>query len=359
MSISGYTSFGGNGLSRTAYETHTRNAGVFQTSRIQSLAAGADVRMGRYNGGRRVWCGSTRSIRVTPGHPQKTNTAGGGSAAAVLLGLGSSGALNYGASTAQLAPYYGFYFQDDFRVTSKLTLNLGLRYEWEGGRTERYNRFNRGFDRTAASPIESAAVANYAANPISEVAVSDFKVKGGLQFAGVGGVPRALGDADWNNIAPRIGAAYSLTSKTVLRGGWGLFFGPTSQESATTSGFSSSTTWVTTVDGGLTPVNRFSNPYPDGFIAPLGAGDGLMTQVGQGASFIDPSGVQLYAQRYQFSIQRQFSGQVLVEAATPESAVGPTCDSHSDFVPRNTGRLRERLFCRGKILSRLVWNLLD
>ncbi len=90
----------------------------------------------------------------------------GNGIASMLLGTPSSGSVDIRALTAPQAPFYGWYFQDDFRVNQKLTLNLGLRYELLFGTTERYNQSNLGFDANVANPIEAAAKAAYAASPI-------------------------------------------------------------------------------------------------------------------------------------------------------------------------------------------------
>jgi len=242
----------------------------------------------------------------------------------MLLGLGASGSITYEASLARQSSYPEMYLQDDIRLTSRLTLNLGVRYEWEGAQTERFNRFNRGFDFAAASPIEPQAVASYARNPIPEVPVSQFRVKGGLLFAGQGGLPRSLTDIDRNNISPRVGFAYSVTSNLVLRGGYGHFFGPTMPEQfpgqadagdqTPSHGFSATTTWVTTLDG-LTPVDLLSNPFPKGVNLPAGASLGLATELGQSIRFINVKRRQPWTRQFQFEIQRQLPGQILVAAA--------------------------------------------
>src|SRR6185503_10767352 len=120
--------------------------------------------------------------------------------------------------------YHGIFFQDDWKVNQKLTLNLGLRYELEGATTERYNRNIRGFDPTVSSPIEAAAKAAYAANPITEIPAASFSVKGGLLFADAD--HRGFWDPDKNNFQPRIGFAYQLNQETVLRGGFGVYMIP-------------------------------------------------------------------------------------------------------------------------------------
>ena len=110
----------------------------------------------------------------------------------------------------------GYFFQDDWRVNEKLTLNLGLRYEYEWATTERDNRNVRGFDPAAALTITNAAQAAYAASPIPEVSPSAFKVLGGFGFADDSN--RGFFEADKNNWQPRLGMAYSIDDKTVVQG---------------------------------------------------------------------------------------------------------------------------------------------
>ena len=98
--------------------------------------------------------------------------------------------------------------QEDWKVTPRLTLNLGLRYEFETPWTERYNRGIHGFDSSAKLPVS----------------VPGMDVHGGLEFAGVNGIPRGMGKIDPNNLAPRVGLAYSINRRTVMRAGYGLFY---------------------------------------------------------------------------------------------------------------------------------------
>jgi hypothetical protein len=98
-----------------------------------------------------------------------------------------------------------------------------LRYEYQTALTERYNRSARGFDPSATQSFAAQAQANYALNPTPEVSASQFLAQGGLTFAGVGGQPRSLYNPETTEIMPRVGFAYSLNSKTVIRGGVGIF----------------------------------------------------------------------------------------------------------------------------------------
>src|SRR5262249_33280121 len=109
--------------------------------------------------------------------------------ASLLYGLPTSGSLPIAANYAEQTKVFSTYLQDDWKISRTLTLSLGLRYELPSPMTERFNRTVRGFDFTAASPIEATARANYAANPVPQVPVDQFRVLGGLTFPGVNGQP--------------------------------------------------------------------------------------------------------------------------------------------------------------------------
>ena len=110
---------------------------------------------------------------------------------ALLAGI-PGGTMARTGTYAEQDIYTALYAQDDWKVGRKLTVNLGLRVEHESPITERYNRSVTQFDGTSSNPIEPAAIANYALAPMPELPVADFKVKGGVTFAGVGGNSREL-----------------------------------------------------------------------------------------------------------------------------------------------------------------------
>ncbi|MBL8232061.1 MAG: carboxypeptidase regulatory-like domain-containing protein [Bryobacterales bacterium] len=235
---------------------------------------------------------------------------------ALLAGIpGGSMALN--GSYAEQDLYYGLHFQDDWKVSRKLTLNLGMRAEIETPITERFNRSVTQFDGTTANPIEAAAIANYTRNPIPELAVSAFQVKGGVTFAGVGGNSRNYWDnqgVQWN---PRLGFAYQLTPKTVLRGGYGIFFSPNGilRTNSIQAGFSQSTPIVASTDSGLTFITSLANPLPTGLLPVRGAAGGLITTLGQGTSGFAKDRSAAYAQRASFGFQRELPMGFVTEAS--------------------------------------------
>ena len=162
------------------------------------------------------------------GGPLSTSpaTAMGGDLAAYLLGLPTTGAIGVCPTSYTTDNQHDAYVQDNWKLTKKLTLNLGVRYELDTGAIERYNRTVRGFDFTTPSPISAAASANYALNPVPQIPVSSFKTLGGLLFPGVGGTPRGLWNTRRDHFAPRLGLAYLVSPTTVLRASYSLLYEP-------------------------------------------------------------------------------------------------------------------------------------
>ncbi len=240
----------------------------------------------------------------------------GGELAAFLLGV-PDGRLDRTATIAEQDKYFGLYLQDDFKMTPKLTLNLGLRYELESPITERFNRSVAHFAFDQPNPIEAQARMNYAANPIPEIPPGEFRVRGGLTFVGAGGNPRTYWQGEKNNFMPRVGVAWQVWPKTVLRAGYGIFYDTigVNKTNSIQTGFSQSTPIQASLDGGLTFRATTADPFPTGLIAPLGAAGGLATNLGQPISFFPVQRKQPYAQKLSFGVQQALPGQFLAEAS--------------------------------------------
>jgi len=236
--------------------------------------------------------------------------------ASMLLGI-PGGSMAIVASSALQDTYWAWYWHDDFKVTRKLTLNIGLRWEYESPMTERYNRLAAGFDFTSPNPIEQQARANYAASPIPELPVEQFRVLGGLTFVNQGGTGRSPHRGEKDNFMPRFGFAYQLTPKTVLRGGYGIFFDSTNihETIPIQTGFSQSTPIQASLDNGLTYIATTANPFPDGLRQPLGPAGGLRTNLGQSIQFHNPNRKHGYAQRWSLGIQQLLPGEILLETS--------------------------------------------
>ena len=182
--------------------------------------------------------------------------------------------------------------------------------------TERFDRSVKGFAYTAANPIQAQAAANYALNPIPELPVSAFQVLGGLQFAG-GANGRDLWSQPALTYLPRIGLAYQLGSKTVFRGGYGIFYDTigTNRSAAIQTGFTATTPIIPSFDSGVTYAATLANPFPNGLLAPAGSAGGLTTNLGQALTVYPTARVQPYSQRWSFGFQRELPGSFLLDAA--------------------------------------------
>ena len=238
--------------------------------------------------------------------------------ASLLLGQPTAGTITlpFATNFAESSKVWSGYLQDDWKLTRKLTLTAGLRYEIETALNERYNRTARGFDITAQQPFEAVALANYAKNSTPELPPGQWSVKGGLNFAGAGGQPKGLYNLDKNNFMPRVGIAYNPTPKTVIRGGFGMYYGSLGTRLADVvqnAGFSRSTSLVPSTDGGVTFSGTLTNPFPNGFLPATGAGDGAVTNVGNAVSFFNPNPKAARLHKYQIDIQRELPGRMVFE----------------------------------------------
>ena len=321
IDLAGYQGTAGGGEWRPN-DTHNINAIVSKSQGSHMMKFGTEFRSYREN--RREFGNNVTSqfvfdtnwtrgpFNTSPGAPANL----GQTVAALLLGLPSSGGIWRPASYAEQSTAWGFFFQDDWKVTPKLTLNLGLRWEFETPLEERYNRSIRGFDPNATFSWAERAQAAYAANPVAQRPASDFVVRGGLTFPGVNGQPDGLYTTPKRNLMPRFGFAYQATQNTVLRGGYGMFYGFLGQRRSDViqTGFSRNTDFQFTNNSYLTPLTTLSNPLPSGELFPIfGAGLGPETGIDTGLTFFTENPKMPYMQRWQFGIQRQLPGDFLVE----------------------------------------------
>ena len=234
--------------------------------------------------------------------------------AAFLLGQPTGGQIDVNSSYADKSSVGGLYFQDAWKATSKLTVNLGLRWELESPTTERYNRTLRGFDPTATVSVGAVAEANYKLSPSALLPPAAFIVQGGLSYAGVNGLPRGMWNTTYKNFAPRAAIAYQLDSKTVIRSGYGIFY-DLDRRSALQTGFSRSTTLTASNDTGQTYIASMENPFPSGLLVPTGSSLGADTNVGSSFTIYPSRLLNPYAQRWQFGIQRSLGGNSILEIA--------------------------------------------
>jgi hypothetical protein len=244
------------------------------------------------------------SNAITQGpNPNVASAIAGNSIASLLLGVGNGQMTIDSKNAATESKYYAWYFQDDWKATRRLTLNLGLRYDVEIPRTERYNRMET-FNPFAPSPLAA------------ETGIAG--LRGGLVYPGVDGNSRLQFQPQWTDFAPRLGFAYQAAENLVLRGGYGIFYGPSYRQAGATLGnygFSSTTSYVGSPNG-LTPSLYLTNPFPNGLNPIVGSTLGLLT--GIGTSFETPltgDNKVPYNENWDFEVQRQLPGNTLVDVS--------------------------------------------
>jgi len=289
---------------------------IAKTIEKHSLRVGFDGNMSRYNVqnpgsgfGNFVFnrqftqensSGQTGANCPAPNCTVGNDTASGNAIAAMLLGYASSGNYTNQIAYALEQKYFAFYLQDDWRVTGKLTVNAGIRWDYESPFTDRYNRLNAPFCAACTNPLQSSAPA--------------LNLNGGLTFVGTTASPSrfAVGQK-FTHYQPRFGAAYQVTPKIVLRGGFGLIYYNT-LESPLGQGFSQSTSYVAQTNN-VFPANSIAAPYPSGVQLPTGSSLGLSTQLGQSVTAPDANHVQPKMWQYSTSLQIQLPYRLAVQIA--------------------------------------------
>ena len=249
---------------------------------------------------------------LTRSDPTKgsSGTTSGSAMASLLLGLPSTAGtsrIGYVSALSLQSIYSAFFFQDDWKVTSKLVLNLGLRHELETPATDRFDRLIYDFDPNANLGLTAAGLG---------------PLRGGVRFVAAGGIGRRQGQLDTNNFGPRVGFAWTPKRSFVVRGGYGIFFssGITNLSSGTPStdaAFGATTQYVGSSGADITPIPgvSLSNPFPSGYVQPTGKTLGIATDLGSNITFQNPTRVLPYVQQFQLSLQKQFRGQTLGEVA--------------------------------------------
>ncbi|HZS52992.1 MAG TPA: TonB-dependent receptor [Bryobacteraceae bacterium] len=283
----------------------------------------------------------------------------GGDFAEFLLGLPTTATFDNNSASTVGSTYQAAFLQDDWRAKSNLTINLGIRFEHETPATELFNRAVNGFNPLQSNPITGATAAAYAAlynsaayTPAQKQylpAPGQFNTAGGLTYATPNN--RNIYNTSWGFFSPRVGVAWTpakLGGKTVIRAGFGVFVYPVElfDNSVTDgsenlsnlyrvqqAGFSQTTQYNN--NNFISPVANLSNPFPGG-IVPQGAGVGPGAFIGQGITFFNPFVPDPYDIRWDFSIQRELPGQIVVEAAYIGShAVRLPIAQQLDPIPRS------------------------
>jgi hypothetical protein len=261
-----------------------------------------------------------------------------------LYGLPTQAGYDINTTGSWYAYFGSGFLQDDWRVTRNLTVNLGVRYDYDGPFHEKWGRTESGWAFDTPNPIAPAAIANYAKKPVPQLPADQFKVNGGLLY------PQGNGAAYQNTshlVSPRFGIAWSperFHGKTVVRTGFGMFVAPStiaylSQNGNYSSnpiidqeGFSQSSAAVVSTDNFVSPSATLANPFPGGSILrPNPASVGQTTFLGQSVSFLNPEMKSPYSLRWNFGFQHSLSPNMVLEV----SYIG----NHSLHTPINLTQL--------------------
>jgi Carboxypeptidase regulatory-like domain len=299
-------------LGRGQYDSESTNVFTFQPNLTwlrgaKAIKMGLDMRYTQYadiNSGDVLRLNFNRNFtkRIYNSNSDPT----GHTVASFLLGAVASGNITYNVPPIYMWKYYAPWTQVDWKAMDRLTVNFGVRWDLNFPVKERYQRRNYIFDPSQINPVSQRI--NRAAFP------SVPELKGGLRFLGIDGSPDTPWKLDTNNIQPRVGFAYRLNEKTVLRGGFGRsYLNPTPRGQG--QGFSFTTGLVSSLDGGRTPVTDFSGFFPNGVITPPGSSLGLETLLGQNISYSNPNFEIPYAHNFSLGFQRQLGWKTVVEAS--------------------------------------------
>jgi hypothetical protein len=271
-----------------------------------------------------------------------TGITGGNGIASFLLGWGSNSNGGDVVTPSQMANqifYNAMYFGDTFQATHKLTLNLGVRYDLQGNWTERFNRI-LDWEPNAASPLAGMVSPNNGLTVPSGL-------KGAFALVNTPANPnRTEENMPLTEINPRIGLAYRINDKTVIRTGYGIFYLPNdvSWNNAPHNLFINTytTPWLTTLNNAnIVPINNFSAPFgatqsaTSGVIQPPGRNQAFINADGSGPSAPVSTNPGAYSQEWNFDIQRELPDGTLLDVAYAGSK-GTHLPMHSQDVDQMT-----------------------
>jgi Carboxypeptidase regulatory-like domain len=304
INVSGYAALGpqnGSGQGGFPRNAHTESASLSKVIGAHSLTAGFMIVTPQYGGGRIYATTFNFASNTTAGpNPQTASPDTSGNAiAALLLGAGTGGSTGVAVFPFYSKHFYGTYLQDDWKVTPKLTLNLGIRWEVQTAPVERFNQQSF-FDFNATNPISSGLGST---------------VKGAVVFNGVNGVRRGLYNPPTKDFAPRIGLAYQAASKLVVRAGFGTFYVPSFLSGSSTQGYGQATPWVAVQSDGFTPQNTLNNPFPNGMLPQTGNSLGAATNVGYSTGGTESNRPDPYMIQWMVGVQYALSRNDMIDIA--------------------------------------------
>lgn len=340
FSRAGNTALGSGDNSYSVYHSKNLLGSVAKFLGRHSIKAGADYRRINVDG---INFGSASGrydfddtfTRRSP----LTRDGSGSDLASLLLGYPASGSLQLSTKLFNFVNYYAAYIHDDFRITPKLTINVGVRFEYETGLAEKNNNFIVGFDQNVSNPIGDAA---------------GFPVKGGLVYAGTNGKTTCCDFG--SRFAPRVGVAYSLNSKTTIRGGYGLFYAPARYDLFNPLGYTQLSEYIGSNNGNQTPAGTLTNPFPNGLLSPAGNSAGLLSGIGRAVDFYWQGAKPGRVHQFSFDIQRELPMGIALTAGYVGSRSSHLAPSSTAATAINLNQLDPANFNRGSGLLQAVAN---
>ena len=306
VNLTGYQNLGSGSLNSTPREARTYAADFTKTLGSHALSMGfmgINFYLNTFNSAQATF-NFTPDFTQGP-FPTAAAADTGSAAASFLLGTGdntgvsTNSGISYTAQAAYSKKDFGWYFNDDWKITRKLTLNLGIRYDIQTAPTDRFNRLSYfTFDQ----------------NPVTSQ-VPGLNLPGTLNYTD--GNKRGVYDSSMKDFAPRFGLAYSATKNLVVRAGYGIFYTPAMEfgdyQGLSLNGFSQTTPYIGTLDN-VTPQNLLSNPFPNGLLAPVGKANDGSTNIGQNINAVLRTRPTPYVQQWTGNVQYQ-AGNTLFQAA--------------------------------------------
>jgi len=329
-----FVSLGRNGFSNEPTSVFSFQPNLSIQKGAHGLRFGTEVVMTQYaqqssgSAGGRI----TFSKRETQKDFSRGDALSGNAFASMLLGATGGGQVDYNVVPLYKWLYVAPWFQDDWRVNQKLTLNLGFRWDFNSPVHELHNKLNYVFDPSIVNPVSA---------DIDQSKFPGYQVLGGLSFVGVGGAPQSPWKFDTDNIQLRAGATYQLNDKTIVRAGFGRFYlNPTAVGQS--QGFSIQTSLLTSQDGNRTPLYNLANPFPSGVRQPPGSALGPKTFLGQNIDYSNPDFQVPLVDQFSIGMQRQLPWKVVLDVSYVGSR---TRDEQTQFDAINEPPLSFRQKC--------------
>jgi len=283
----GYAPLGATtGFGQASFANNVGNASVDfnNTRKSHSISFGYMGAVVDIYGGRIAPTQFNFSLAMTSGPDPNSASTSGDAFASFIAGAGTGGSTGFNAFPASSYYLHGAYLEDDWKLNRKFTLNLGFRYEVQTPITARQND-QAYFDFHALNPISSA---------------SGVPAYGEIVYASAG--HRNLYNFNWDDVAPRIGFAYNVVPKLVLRGGWGLYYSRNFYGNGPNPGYSQGTNWTPSVDG-ITVVQPLAQAFSTGVLPVTGNALHGLTNVGQGGGGVDPYHPDPRIKQFMFGFQ--------------------------------------------------------